>query len=728
MRIMNTKALYITTAATLMIPGQYADASGMALEEVIVTAQHREESLQDVPISVSTLGAEQLKMRGIDTLADIGADIPNVTVNSFNTSPSTVRLFIRGIGQNDSQITQDPSVALYLDGVYIGTSFGAGFDGVDMQRIEVLRGPQGTLYGRNATGGAVNIITNRADTSGMQFKQDFTVGNDGMFKSKTVFNTPVTESTAFKLSYFHNELDGTIENDGPGEDFGMKDNDSLVLDGRIEPMDSLTVDLRYEYARLSNSQNYEQVTLLNDTGVIAGIVQHNEVDSNRLNSVTSVRPVLDSGLDIDAASMHADWAVSDKLFLRSITAWREMDNDFYHETFATSVMLTNGGSPILSATQVEYEQFSQEFQVLGDLDRLSYTAGIYYYSDESSQGADGSILLGNLQPINYAEAENESWAVYGEATYTPDLMDSRWHFTLGARYSEDDREASRNNEVDNVFGDYDNDFDNFNPSVTVAFDAMDSVSVYGKVTTGYKSGGTSQRSANQTLFSQGFEEEDITNYELGFKGDLLDRRLRLNAAVFYMEIDGRQSSVQTGSTPGQRDFLPIDGTEISGAELDMLILLSEGLTLSLGYGYLDTKLGEDSITVPPEREYFLTDELAYAPENSFTASLDYQRPLANGVFGFNINYAYQDEAITSINVADNTTLDDYDLLGAAVSWTEIEMFSLSGTFSLLMWGRNLADEEYGTISTSAFEPFGSEEIVTFGAPRSYGVTVSYDYL
>ena len=199
----NGSALFLAAVATLITPASNAQSTGMALEEVIVSAQKREESLQDVPISVATLGQEQLKIRAIDTLADIGADIPNVTINSFNTSPSTVRLFVRGIGQNDSQITQDPSVALYLDGVYIGTSFGAGFDGVDMERIEVLRGPQGTLYGRNATGGAVNIITRRADTGAFEFGQDLTVGNDGMFKAKTILNTPVTDRAAFKLSYFH---------------------------------------------------------------------------------------------------------------------------------------------------------------------------------------------------------------------------------------------------------------------------------------------------------------------------------------------------------------------------------------------------------------------------------------------------------------------------------------------------------------------------------------------
>ena len=226
-------------SACCCLPSTFAH--GQALEEVIVTAEKREQSLQDVPISIIALGREALELQGIDDLDDLGANIPNLVVNNFNNDPVAVRMFIRGIGQNDLQLTQDPSVALYLDGVYIGTSFGAGFEGVDIERIEVLRGPQGTLYGRNATGGAINLITRRANTESVEFHQTFQVGNLDLFKSRTFLNVPLGDKLAFKLGYITTERDGYVENKGVGEDFGTEDRQSAVIDLRYEASDTLTI-------------------------------------------------------------------------------------------------------------------------------------------------------------------------------------------------------------------------------------------------------------------------------------------------------------------------------------------------------------------------------------------------------------------------------------------------------------------------------------------------------
>ena len=305
-------------------------------------------------------------------------------------------------------------------------------------------------------------------------------------------------------------------------------------------------------------------------------------------------------------------------------------------------------------------------------------------------------------------------------------MDQRWQVTVGARYSEDERKAFRNNQAVGFIGNYDEDFSNFTPSLTLGFDINDDMNAYGKVVSGFKSGGTSQRSANAELFASGFDEEDILSYELGFKGDFWNQRARLNMAAFYMELDGLQSSVQTGSTPGQRDFLPIDENTIKGLEFDLTLLLTEGLSLRFDYGYLDTELGEDSLDSPAGTFSFV-DVMSYAPETSYTASLDYSLPLNNGVLDFNLNYAYRDEVSTSINVNDSTTIDDYNVWGAAVSWSDISLGNTPGSLRVMLWGKNLGDEEYGIISTGAWSVFGVSEVTTFGDPRTYGVTLSYIY-
>lgn len=709
--------------------------NNLMLEEVMVTAQKRTESLQDVPISVATIDQGALQMRVIDDLKDIGASIPNLYINPFNNDPTAIRLFIRGIGQNDIQITQDPSVALYTDGVYVGTSFGAGFEGVDLERIEVLRGPQGTLYGRNATGGAVNIITRRASTEAVEFRQDLTFGNLAKSQSKTLLNVPVGDSLAAKLIYVDSERGGYVKNEGEGKDFGEEDRRSLVADLRWEASEMLTFDYRYEDAKLKDSQRLEQVRTLSDAGFLADATTFtDDVSMGFLDEVTPFRRIVANDQEIEAHTLWAEWALSDSLSLKSITGYRDLDSLTSGDALATATgdytFIGRGvGAPNVGVFDTEFEQFSQEIQLLGSTGNWEYVTGLYYYEDKSTQDASQGVSVGLEGFTDLTKTKNESMAAFAQTTWNPDFMAQRWQITLGARYSVDDRKADRENNRATVpfTGSYDEDFDNFNPSLTVAFDVNDNINVYGKVVSGYKSGGTSTRSANAELFGIGFEEEDILSYELGFKGDLWDRRARLNAAVFYMELDGLQTSVQTDPVnPGGRDFLPIDGNTIAGAEFDLTLLLTEGLTLTASYGYTDSELGEDTLD-SPAGVFELIDVFAPSPENSYSLSLNYFKPLANGDLTFNADYGWQDEVSTSVNAADNTIIDDYGLLGAALGWTDIQVEHLPGSLQVMLWGRNLTDEEYGLVNTAAWSTFGATDVQTFGDPRTWGVTLTYQY-
>ncbi|MGI9286935.1 MAG: TonB-dependent receptor [Pseudomonadales bacterium] len=707
-----------------------AQSDSLVLEEVVVTAQKREQSLQDVPISVVAFGTDQLAVRGIDDLTDISASIPSLVVNSLNNDPGAVRLFIRGIGQNDVQLTQDPSVALYLDGVYIGSSFGSGFEGVDIERLEVLRGPQGTLYGRNATGGAVNIITQRANVDALGARQDVTGGNLGTFKSRTMINVPLSDNVAAKLNYLVSERrDGVVENSGVGADFGEEDRTSLVADLRWHVTDDIVLDYRYEQAEMEDSQRFEQVTAVNTGAPLAGVTTITQASPDRLDNVSALRAIDKNDLEISAHTLQGEWPLNDAMTLKSITAYREFDNNSTSDPLSTSELIS-GGAISLGNFRTEFEQFSQEFQLIGDTEHLQYVAGLYYYQDEGDSRGVDNILLGNPRDLDTTTTENTSLALFGEATYTPAFMDQRWHITLGARYSEDNRKAQRSNlnlDMPIVDGQYDENFSNFNPALTVSFDVNESVNVYGKVVSGFKSGGTSQRSADATLFALGFEEEEILSYEAGLKGGFWDQRVRLNMAVYSMDIDGSQTSAQTGATPGERDFFPIDDNSIDGVEMDVTVLLNEGLTLNVGAGYMDTELGADSVVSVSGVVEELTDEFAFAPQYSYTAGLDYARSLANGELTASINYNYQDDVVSSVGAAGSVIHDGYGLLGASLSWADIKLGDIDGTFKLLLWGKNLADEEYTTAGGGAWRVFGAQQVLTFGDPRTYGLTVSYFY-
>ncbi|MEH6593125.1 MAG: TonB-dependent receptor [Halioglobus sp.] len=740
--VLSPKVIVVAIAAVIF--NETAAAQEVMLEEVLVTAEKREQSLQDVPISIVAFDADMLDTLGINELSDINASIPNLNVNNFNNDPVAVRMFIRGIGQNDLQITQDPSVALYLDGVYIGTSFGAGFEGVDTERLEVLRGPQGTLYGRNATGGAINIITKRASTKGVTFHQTLEAGNLNLLRSRTFLNVPVGDKFAFKLGYLHTDRDGYVENNGVGSDFGAEERRSTVVDLHFAPSDTLTFDYRYEDASINDTGRLEQAIRAGDDAVLSpgvpdlsALVTEGIVSEDRQDKIVALWDSGPGDVGIEGHTLHIGWELSNFMTLKSITADRTMGSQT--ETIVlptwTANLVPGGGFIANGINHVDFEQFSQEFQLIGAWENWDLVTGIYYYQDEGTQDGTPTSSLGLPPPENdFTDTENDSLAIYSQATWNPSIMNARWHITLGARYSEDTREAFRLSTRNADFAanapdgaDYKRDFSNFNPTFTLAYDIDDNSNIYGKIVNGYKSGGTSTRSAHPSLFQDGFGEEDIWSYEVGYKSELLDRRVRFNSAIFYMEMDGLQTSVQTGSTPGERDFLPIDDNRVSGLELDVTVAITSTLTGTFSYGYLDTELGQDSI-VTSVATFDLIDVYAYAPENSARLSLAYSRALGNGTFGAYLGYSYQDESASSVNVVEaGGRNSERNLVDANLRWGDIQLGSLPGTLNIMLWGKNLTDDEYLLLNTSSWGFVGANEVATFGDPRTYGLRFSYDY-
>ncbi|GAB5449824.1 MAG: TonB-dependent receptor [Halioglobus sp.] len=751
----------LAIATLVLLPGPALSAP--MLEEVIVTAERREQSLQDVPISIAAFSEDTLEKMGVYDIKGLASKVPNVVVNEFTGSSTTVRLFIRGVGQNDVQVTQDPSVALYMDGVYIGSSVGTAFESADIQRVEILRGPQGTLYGRNATGGAINLITNRASNEELTFRQRLTYGDFGEFRSRSILNLPLTDAAAVKLAYSYSERDALVENPGAGEDWGIEERDNITADIHWDLADNVTLDYKYDRSSIEDSSRLSQVLGFDFSSPAAGVIQFENpalrpdgqpVDSSadRLDKATSFDAIAIGDVEIDAHTLNLEWTLSDALTLRSITGYRDVSAFTQNsQTPVTSLFGTfsvTDGQP-----DTRFEQLSQEFQLLGSSETLNWVAGLYYYEDESSEdnlgSSNGSEALPEGVLVDFTSTENTSIALFGQATWSPASLES-WHFTLGARYSDDNRKAFRdNNRVSFGLGgaptsvppfraNYDRDFDEFNPSFTVEYDLNEDANVYAKLVTAYKSGGTSQRSTTEDNFLTGFEPEDLVSYELGYKGDLANGRVRFNAALFYMEYEGYQQSVQTGRNAGERDFINIDDADIAGLEFDLTAALTDSLTGTLSYGYLDAKFGTDTVsyeqiddnaasgvsTVTEE----LTENLALAPEHSITASLDYLRPLSFGVLQANVNMQYQDEANGGVQIPTGV-LNDRTLLAATLGIADIALGN-AGTLRISLWGENLLDEEYhiGNIRQATFDTLGfTSGLATFGDPRTYGITLEYEF-
>lgn len=740
-------ALACLSSSSVLFASPHTFAQGgLALEEVIVTAQKRAESIQDVPISISAFSSEKLEVMGIADIEDIGAKVPNLVLNTFNNDANTVRLFIRGIGQNDVQLTQDPSVALYIDGVYVGTSIGSGIEAVDLERIEVLRGPQGTLYGRNSTGGAVNLVSRRPNVDAWEFKQQLTAGNFDALQSKTTLNIPLSavfggdDIAALKLTYLYSERDGFVENLGVGPDWGLEDRSAYRADVRIEPTDNITIDYAYDFSDIQDTSRFEQIRA-GDTSSFLIEAFSEPANRERLDKALPIREIGESELEVSGHNLTLAWDVSDDLTIKSITGYREFDTSVFHDGTPTVAAAFGGLSINLSVRDTEFEQFSQEVQFVGAAldDRLEYVTGLYYYEDDSVQDGEGQAVFPRAQ--DYTTSANTSRAIFTQLTYTPAALEERLHITVGARYAEDDREAFRINENAATFvalgGDevvgvpYEESFENFNPSLIFAYDLGPDLNLYAKWVTGYKSGGTSQRSANPENFATGFDQEDVDSYELGLKGSALESRVSFSAAAFSIEIDGYQTSAQTGPTAGDRDFTPIDGVRIEGLEVDISAIIVENLELALGYGYLDTDMGVDSVAVLNAdgalQTVGIAPRVAYAPDNSLTIALDYRLPLRVGDLNLHAGYSYQDGTVTSTNAEDNLNTDDRGLLDANISLSNIELGV--GRLNVSLWGKNLADEEYRLVSTAALATsgFSISDWSTFGDPRTYGLTLTYEY-
>jgi len=472
-------------------------AGGMQLEEIVVTAQRKEASLQDTPISLEAFGEEKLEMRGITSLEDLGSNVPSMVIEPFPLSNTTLRITIRGVGITDSQVTQDPAVGIYLDGVYLARSVGLALDLADIERMEVLRGPQGVLYGRNSTGGAVNIITKRPDPSAFSMNHKLTLGSRNLALGKSSFNLPLDDNLAVKLALLARRSDGFVENTGEGEDFGDGQALGLRFDTRWLATDALTVDYGYDLTDLKYVNYMFQSVLRPETdhGLAESFkpyaVANTVYSERRLDRMASGAPMETSSAQVSGHTLTLAQRF-DGFELKYIGAYREL-TDFQYADLgggkggggyridsnaydsAAARMVNNGQPTPLVIPETFQSQWSQELQLSGSAwdDRLNYIAGLYYFTEEG--GEDGgpvhhiqsatvdpqqsdallSLLPASLRAQLQAGVlprisaywdylygiENKAYAAYGQISFRPELLERRLNFTVGLRASRDERYA-----------------------------------------------------------------------------------------------------------------------------------------------------------------------------------------------------------------------------------------------------------------------------------------------
>lgn len=741
-----------------------ADTTPAGLDDIVVTATKRETNLQDTPISISVLNSEALEDRHVQSLMDLAdGAVPGLRVATFEARQSALTIGIRGIVPNDAnQPAREQGVGIYVDGVYLGRQHGLGAALLDVERIEVLKGPQGTLFGRNTEGGALSLVT-RKPTGEFGMRAVAGVGNYNSYNSELHVDFPAIADFAVKMDGVISAQGPVTKNPLPGEEgFGAYDRRGLRGQVRWTPTDRFTADLAADISKDKNTPFYSQLLNYNPNGLKVVPFTSTSVPSGSIRALSplvqvngdSVMKVADIGVpqqwsvdDTKGTDLHLSYHASDNLELRSITAYREVDVEQYDNIAGAHrppIVGPNTNFSRYSLAGLWQHQFSQEFQAVGSLgDRIDYVGGLYYFKETASDDAstpstnkwnadgtgytinDPTPTIRGFRSIDRASrAESESKAVYGQATWTPAVLDDGLHITAGGRFTQDDKSGVLS-KVNNVATNYTFNEKNerFNPMVTVAYDVNDDVNVYAKYATGYRAGGASSRS----LTYRSFGPEDIKSYELGLKSDWLDHRLRVNAAAFYSEredsqIDFSLVTVTGASTRNTLETINAPGTtKIKGVELEGMARVTDALTLSASYAYTDAE-------VPPTRNPFsgVVQQvfIAYTPKNAFSVAADYKAPLMGATFKAHIdgNYADATQAFDQFDLKNDKSF----IVNGRLSLADITTRDGGPLLEVALWSRNLMNEQYvyrrDPSNRAVIGDYGN-----FNTPRTFGIELRASY-
>lgn len=750
-----------SAALGVAMPSQAQEApqsqeAATRIDDIVVSARRRDETLQDVPIAVTVQTGEQLEERGAPDITALQRVTPNLTMQVSRGTNSTLTAFIRGIGQQDPLWGFEPGVGLYVDDVYIARPQGAVLDIFEVDRIEVLRGPQGTLYGRNTIGGAVKYVTRGLDFDQSHARLRGVVGSDNQRDIVISGSVPLGEQMAIGGALAVYNRDGFGRNQFTGADTYNKDVVAGRLTLEMRPTDSFLVRLSGDYTQDNSNANHGhrlrpvpgplqplvnppacRVVLANVYDTCAGLGDRNQVTTG-------------------GASLMAQWDISDSVTLKSITAYREGRTD------SRGIDFDNTPAAILdiatSGSVYDDSQLSQEFQLLYSGERLQGVAGIYLLDATASGQFDTILQAGGFTQGTSGAVDTESFAIFGDASY--DLTE-RLALSVGGRWTRDKRDAvvfkanylglgspitGRMVAPFQTLTNYSASatFEEFTPRVSLAYEVSDDMNLYAAYGRGFKSGGFDMRGdATATPATRnGYEPEIVDSYEIGLKGAMLDRRVRMATALFYTDYTGQQITTQQVNPAGTGVVSFVDNvgsSTIWGWEFEGQAFLTSRLSASLALGYVNAEFNEFLAYVPngsPPPTFVQTDvsgsrQFQNTPEWTGNFSLTYDQPMGDlGNLRAIAGVSYR--ADTSMFETPFPELDQsaYQLFDLSLIFTP-----MSERWRLGLHGRNLTDERYRTggynFAYSSAAPstlvFGDSVIGFYGPPRTVSLSLDISF-
>lgn len=778
------------------------------LDQITVTARRVEENQQEVPVTVNTFTGAVLEERGLTNITQIADFTPGLTIDftsPISGSTASASTFLRGVGQSDFLLTIDPGVGIYVDGVYIARSVGGVVDLLSVDRVEVLKGPQGTLFGRNTIGGAINI-TSRKPGDEFSAIGEFTGGSFNRRDVRLSADVPVSDTLKVALAFSSKNRDGyarRIPFDGPQQgdilltgpqpsafaltgnpfinqaqvnagELGNENTDSGRIAAYWEPTDRLEFRLAYDYTQ--TRENGTASTLLaTSTPVVTDgtgaarpdLVVPQPFGADSLGTLsntligalfpTTSTPYDDrfitgdpyttyatgpsfSNLDLQGYSLTTLYRLTDNVDAELILAYRDLEASFGRDGDNSPLVIDH------TSNNYNHEQLTAEFKLSGSSfeDQLNWTTGVYYFQEEGDDNV--FVPLGSIQnqppaPLlqldELNQTENTSLAWFGEASY---FLTDRLSVTGGLRYTSEERNYNPIHlDFGNFFlggpfdlhganaegtatlllplGEVSQDFTDVSYRAGLEFRVSDDFFVYGNVSTGFKAGGFTGRTVQPVPAPVPFDEEKLTQYELGFKSDFWNNRARLNAAAFFSEYEDIQIVVQEGITP---ITVNAAAAEIKGFEAEFQAQLTDEFFIIGNTAYIDAQYTDIDTSQFLTSTVNIDSKFANTPEWKASVAAAYEQETSVGLITWRGDWTYTSEIF---NNAENTPLfiePDLHLFNGSVTFSHP-----SGQWDVVLAGRNLTDEIY--IVSGFDQPGVGFTEATYSRPREWSATFKYRF-
>lgn len=746
----------LSAASLMALSMAMALPASAQLDEIIVTAQKREQSLQDVPIAVTAVNADYIDSRNITDIKSLSSLAPNLKIENTPGNTTAAQISIRGGVTINPALTWEPTVGIYLNGSYIGKTQGSVFDVADIERLEVLRGPQGTLYGRNTLAGAVNVITAKP-TGEFGGKAKIGVGNYNSFLAKGSVNLGQLGPVRAKISAAMEKRDGfvqTVANPFPGvfaagslstDELQSLNKHSFLVALSADLTENLALDYTFDYSDADQDPTFSQIVSVSLGNIFdpsappyvgfpggGGTYFGFPLDLYTNPDYQSTGTVDGDVFEKSRVQGHNLTATLQTNIgeVKSITSLRKMDWDD---------ALDLDGSPLpLAHTQrlSDYDSFSQELQLTGDAKQINYVLGAYYFKDDGYTINPQTFFGGaNVFDSQYG-FETDSIALYGQLGFA---LTDNFTLTSGLRYTEEDKSIERSNILIGTPNiplvptgtTADDTFDNVSGLITADYRFNENVNLYAKYSKGFKSGGFNGEAGSVVETIRPYRSETVDSFEIGAKTRFADNRAQLNGAIFLNKHKDMQLSVFTATGAAASDTRNAGKAEVKGLELEGLFQVSDSFLARGSFGYMDVeykKFIEFGVDVANNRAF------PHAPKMTFSAGFDWDITKTDfGTISLSADANHSAKYFTypySLTTTDpqhafNTQAPARTLVDGRLALKNISLGDTEA--ELALWGKNIFDKKYLSNFIDFGPGFGGLTNGYFGTPATYGVSFGVNF-